>query len=138
MQKLGNPIYRTSFDSAIDSILKLSTSERYEPDLQQLDTPPSPEGPAVHCRHAIRSLTEIARSFYTDFINRKDIAYAALAANDAIEELRYLADYVPVDDDIINIRADADLITAATRYRTPMPPGSGAEGRTQEAVELPT
>ena len=49
-----------------------------------------------------------------------------------------------------NIRATREIIETAVidisvgsgsaeiRYRRPMPPGSGAEGRTQEAVDLPT
>ena len=49
-----------------------------------------------------------------------------------------------------NIRTTRDIIevavveisvgsgSAVIRYRTPMPPGSGAEGRTQKVVDLPT
>lgn len=113
MQKLGNPIYRTKLDRTIDNMLKLSTGERYEPDLQQLGPLPSPEGPAAHCRHAIQHLAEMAHIFRTQFTPRHGISYAALATNDAAEELRHLDDYVTVENDIINIKADTDRITAA-------------------------
>ncbi len=60
VRRLGTLVCRTDLDKTIDTILRLSTDERHEPDLEQLGPLPAPEGPAAHCLKAIRHLAEMA------------------------------------------------------------------------------
>ncbi len=108
--KLGTPTCSTNLSHTIDTILELATGERYEPEMDQLGPLPPPESPAAHCRHAIGHLAELARSFDTGSTRHRGIAYAVLAANDTMTQLQYLADYVEMDDSIIELAADADRI----------------------------
>ena len=112
VQKLGTPTCSTNLEHAIDTILELATGERYEPNMDHLGPMPPPESPAAHCRHAIGHLAEMARSFDTGSIKHRGIAYAVLATNDTMTELQYLADYVKMDDNIIELAPDADRIAA--------------------------
>ena len=112
VQKLGNPIYSTKLDRNIETILKAANDGRQEPDLQQLGPLPPPEGPATHCRHAIQLLAKVAERLDHGSVNHRGIAYAALAANDAMTELRYLEHQVDMDEDVIGLAADADRVTA--------------------------
>ena len=113
VRKLGTLTCSTDLDESIDDIIFLLQGKRHEPNLDQLGPLPAPEGPAAHCLKAIRHLAELAGRFDVGFTNHRGIAYAALAANDVIRKIHYLAFFVDTEEDTRSIWAEADNIAAS-------------------------
>ena len=103
---------QTEFDQTIEFILEMSSPDNREPDLEELGPLPDPENPAAHCLKAIQHLAELAKVFDVGSTNHRSIAYAAIAANTAITQLRHLGHHVQTEEEILDIADDADPITA--------------------------